>query len=145
MILCRGKVYMRLCAAILIMVVVGAFAFWVYNFFGPNGVTDQKAIYGDLQVTEFNFRDKKIDTPFLTKTKNDQLPAVAVETNDKAFPYTWIVLTRENNNDQDGVFKIGSSAPLKITCAEVQEILKKEKVSPKVALYLQRQCKVVNN
>lgn len=112
----------------------------VYLFFGPGGPADQKATYGTMQGVELEYRGKHIQTPFILEADGG-LRLVGFETSDDKFPYAWLALTLHNTESADGVFKVGSAPPWKLTCVQVQDLLVKEKTSERVALFLRRQCK----
>lgn len=121
------------------ILIIMAILLWTYKFFGSGGAVDQKATYGEMQGVERDYRSKKILTPFVLETANG-LRLVGFETGDEKFPYAWLALTLNDTEDVDGIFKIGKAPPWKLTCAQVQELLVKEKNSEEVATFLRRQC-----
>jgi hypothetical protein len=123
--------------AILGAILCGAI-FYGWKLFGSGGLTDQKAIYAIMQAIELDYRYKVISTPFLIEESSIRLVAVASE--DKNFPYIWIALNRINPTDPDGVYKVGTSRPKKISCAEVATVLRQPSISESAKAFLRRNC-----
>ena len=130
---------MKTVLATVFVLIILVIVIWAYGFFGPGGALDQKAIYAEMQGVEFHYRAKHITIPFVLKTANG-LRLVGLETSDKQFPYVWIALELDDAEAIDGVFQVGSAPPSMLSCAQVRELLAKEKTSKNVATLLMQQC-----
>jgi hypothetical protein len=128
----------KILVALLILIIM-ALSFWAYKFLGSGGAANQKATYAEMQGIELDYRGNKISTPFVLDTSNG-LRLAAFETGDAKFPYAWLALTLDNDEDANGVYQIGKAPPWKLTCAQIDALLAKEQTSVKVALFLRKQC-----
>jgi hypothetical protein len=120
-----------------------AIAIWAYKFFGPQGITEQKAIAGKIQGIEWEYRYKNLATPFLLTATAAGYPLrlVALPTNDRHFPYLWLELSLQWQLDEtkDQFFEIGTAKPI-VSCAAVRKLLDTEKVTLAAQRFLQDNC-----
>jgi hypothetical protein len=129
---------------VLVLISIGILI-WIYGFFGPGGVTEQKSIFGAMQGVEIEYRGRKLNTPFFLDVKSGSysLRLVALATNDSKFPYAWLELSRQLRLDDSphNFYMVAGEGKIRVSCEDVNRILMEEKVAPAVAAFLKQQCK----
>ncbi len=112
---------------------------WLFMFFGPGGVIDQKSVYAELQGVEIEYRNQKLETPFiLAPDKNREDRIAGFESDDAHFPFVWIALSRRNRDAR--IYMVPGDAKLRISCQRVMDFLKRNVVVANVAIFLRDQC-----
>ena len=112
---------------------------WIFRFFDPGGVIDQKSVYAELQGVEIEYREQKLAPPFvLNPSKNRAQRIAGFDTADGHFPYAWIALTAENSDSK--IYMVPGDAKIRISCPDADKFLQQNAAVAAVVAFLKDQC-----
>jgi len=141
-----GKMFAAVALSFIAILAAGM-AIWAYGFFGPRGITEQKAIWGSMQGIEWKYRDKQLATPFLLTipTAGYTLHLLALSTRNKRFPYLWLELSLQWKLDDspNQFFMMNIETPLDrpvVSCIAIDKLLARENVTPAATRFLKNSC-----
>jgi hypothetical protein len=132
----------KLLILLLGVALIGCF-FWKGFIAGDRGTLEltQKTIWADLQSIEYEHRSDHHSTPpVLLKGKvgAEKYDVLGLPTNDKHFPFVWIVLGA--NAGANGIFAMPQNTHFTIECNYLGKLGASEKIDDKVRALLQEHC-----
>lgn len=134
--------FIKLLALFLGVSLIGC-VFWIKFISGNRGTLEltQKSIWADLQSIEYGHRSYPISSaPVLVRGQvgAEKYDVLGLPTNDKQFPFMWIVLGA--NAGANGFFAMPKKSNFTIDCSYLDKLGANETIDDKVRAFLEMHC-----